>query len=1119
MDNLGKLRARILMAPVVIILLTGLVSAPFENIIQNCVGTPQCWEGGNQVSDPLACSCAEVGSSDDSYAGDGAGYRIGSRKNNYGAIISDHSESTLPADALNISATVYVEWKVEDTGESCSVELYNGSAWTVLSTACQGTEALYSYAASDIDTVYEAEHMKVKVNYTNDENPEDNLWVDYIYVNVTYNRPPQITGAADDGGSSATSPTQEPDNIVFTVTATDANGDDYTLLVCDSSGQADGACTGTTICESAATASGLQASCNHATTGESGSYTWRAFACDVYGVCVEDSNSNSPYYVNNEPQITSVADDGGSSPTSPTQEPGNVVYTITAADSEGDEYKPIVCDSSGQSGGICTGTTICESGWTASGSEATCSHATAWETGSYAWRAYACDNQSTCVEDGNTNSPYYVNNEPTWTSVSADPSIIKYQDTVTMTSSGAADNESDNLRLECGESPGSYNLCTGGYGSGERSCSFSSAFRDDIGHTIYCALSDSFSYSTELNDTITSYTQPSVTPDDPPNNSNKSSAAVGFTWTVVDEGDTTLSCNLTVDAAMNQEDITVTNATPYTQNLTGLSEGSHTWSVSCADTAGHVDETFTYSFEVDVTDPALADTGLSATTIGVSGKIEVSATATDSGTGVRRVRLNMTYPNATTHTYDMLDFGTGSYKFNITGEDEYATGEVDSATYMKGKYTLVIWSEDWAGNINVSNNIIFYTSINATIAINAVENVYIQDEQVDLTADSWLNNTGSQDLTGYLQLFVMKANGSVLVRDWEKKFTVRDDLNLESLRTINADSVIGLDTIWDNNPWNTGSNDDGEYAVYARFVDDQGKPIYCGPSGVLEKSDIFAIDKIEFLSGDGVDPTIGQTDTVFNFSVTYTHTSNTEPTTIQVKIDGTAHDLTETNASDTDYTDGKIYSYSTIVCTGSHCFDFMATDGTATDITNTSCRVLTVVPTRQLQYAWNYISFPLNTGTFTEALSSMAGQYRAVLYWDHTISDFEEMNLNDPVDESMGYWIFINDSGAMFTPNGIEFSTRRVHTITTGACTGFSCFVSVGYNSPNQHNMDAVMEGVQINVDYLGISYFHGEDGAFKSYIEDPVGNEFSTAVIGAGYYIQKNAGGTCSDCVFDYDV
>ena len=69
----------------------------------------------------------------------------------------------------------------------------------------------------------------------------------------------------------------------------------------------------------------------------------------------------------------------------------------------------------------------------------------------------------------------------------------------------------------------------------------------------------------------------------------------------------------------------------------------------------------------------------------------------------------------------------------------------------------------------------------------------------------------------------------------------------------------------------------------------------------------------------------------------------------------------------------------------------------------------------------------------------------------------------------------------------------------------------------NDKSMDDVMKGMQINADYRSVVYLNKTDGLFKSYIKDPIGNDYNTLKVGLGYYIQVSQNG-CIDCVLDYN-
>ncbi len=86
------------------------------------------------------------------------------------------------------------------------------------------------------------------------------------------------------------------------------------------------------------------------------------------------------------------------------------------------------------------------------------------------------------------------------------------------------------------------------------------------------------------------------------------------------------------------------------------------------------------------------------------------------------------------------------------------------------------------------------------------------------------------------------------------------------------------------------------------------------------------------LSNGGVSPLRGLKGiTVFNFTVTYTHLDNTEPTIMNITLDGVNYTMVKADPSDTNYTDGCIYYYNTTLSTlGTHKFNFTFSDGTIT---------------------------------------------------------------------------------------------------------------------------------------------------------------------------------------------
>jgi len=101
-----------------------------------------------------------------------------------------------------------------------------------------------------------------------------------------------------------------------------------------------------------------------------------------------------------------------------------------------------------------------------------------------------------------------TNSLPDLDSFLVNPAMGSNGTTINITSVNASDSNSDNLTMQCGDSPGTYNLCTSAPGQPELSCTFNSPWTDDAVHTIYCVLNDTYGLSPERNSTFTSDNTP-----------------------------------------------------------------------------------------------------------------------------------------------------------------------------------------------------------------------------------------------------------------------------------------------------------------------------------------------------------------------------------------------------------------------------------------------------------------------------------------------------------------------------------------------------------------------------------------------------------------------------------
>lgn len=203
-----------------------------------------------------------------------------------------------------------------------------------------------------------------------------------IYAELTMggvdNDPPSFTTQPSDGGSSTTTPTNYGEDVVFTSTASDPDGDNYYMAVCQTDDITAGnggspSCDYGSWCVSDIASSSDQATCTTTANIENWeSRDWYAFVCDHHsGVGIAQCSlssqgetgtaSGSPFNINHAPEFTGVETINDN------LDPGEtftIHATSTDSDSEGgnDTLTLYVCSSNSatyESG--CSDETYCSS--------------------------------------------------------------------------------------------------------------------------------------------------------------------------------------------------------------------------------------------------------------------------------------------------------------------------------------------------------------------------------------------------------------------------------------------------------------------------------------------------------------------------------------------------------------------------------------------------------------------------------------------------------------------------------------------------------------------------------------------------------------------------------------
>lgn len=248
-------------------------------------------------------------------------------------------------------------------------------------------------------------------------------------VEVGNSAPTFTVNPHEDPASTSSSPTNEGEYVVFKATATDANGDNWKLLICSSNILNATSCADTTYCSSNYVSSGSEATCSYQTqSSDSWSNAWYGFACDSIG-CSSYSqgsgDSGSPFYTNHRPTFTAISDCGSANP--------NASCLISASSTDpdtsyGDSISLYVCKTSGFSTSTpgCTGGEWCHVTGQSSNPSCTIPNVPRPD-GSYNYYPYIIDSFKLPANSANqgSNQTYDVNN----VAPSIDASTIHLYDT------------------------------------------------------------------------------------------------------------------------------------------------------------------------------------------------------------------------------------------------------------------------------------------------------------------------------------------------------------------------------------------------------------------------------------------------------------------------------------------------------------------------------------------------------------------------------------------------------------------------------------------------------------------------------------------------------------------
>lgn len=224
----------------------------------------------------------------------------------------------------------------------------------------------------------------------------------------------------ENAASDGTTPTNVGSDVIFKGTATDANSDDWKLLICAAAGTTGVTCTGTVICNTAvAVTFNTEATCSYtAQAGDNQSIDWHGYACDATGCSAESHKTDAsgpPFKVNHTPAFSAFADDGPKGPNV------TITWSTTASDTDDDTTQDTVslyvCKLADFDGSTCgVGGTWCTD--IATSSNPTCGTTTPRPDGDYAAYGYIIDSHglaSVGTAQATDSSPTVTNSDPTIT--------------------------------------------------------------------------------------------------------------------------------------------------------------------------------------------------------------------------------------------------------------------------------------------------------------------------------------------------------------------------------------------------------------------------------------------------------------------------------------------------------------------------------------------------------------------------------------------------------------------------------------------------------------------------------------------------------------------------------
>jgi hypothetical protein len=288
--------------------------------------------------------------------------------------------------------------------------------------------------------------------------------------------------------------------------------------------------------------------------------------------------------------------------------------------------------------------------------------------------------------------------------------------------------------------------------------------------------------------------KPTINLNIPIDNLNTTLTYFNFNWTLIDNLDLGLSCNLTINGTVNVSNIESVNNSPENYSVTGFSEGTYQWNITCVDNASNINTSLTRNFSVDNTAPNINFQNPTPTPSNYSQNyINTNITATDYGTAIDTITiyvynfdgtLNLSNTSSTSPfywNYGSLDDGV--YHLNATANDYTNNANYTSTRTISLDTTLptLDFASLYTESGNYSQNYID-VNISVTDANFANLTIYLYN------SDGSLNQSNSSNTTPYYINYANLADGTYYTNS--TSYDGAKNSNVSLTQTISLDTTL-----------------------------------------------------------------------------------------------------------------------------------------------------------------------------------------------------------------------------------------------------------------------------------------------------------------------------------------